>query len=188
MGTEIVFVLIYPVAAICLVAATYFWSKIAPLLGGSMLAYLPLVVGYGVSILGLAVLTYITSDATFTELIRQGYYTEAERSLYLPRRIVGSAILNSVFVLPAISFVVVPLTARLGRKRRLTLKWIALYAFAGWLVLSLFGWFLSAGSMVDPFSPTYVMGYTATLVATYGLPIPLMALLLLRQQSKAESV
>mgnify|MGYP001160874832 CR=1 FL=1 len=39
MGTEIVFVLIYPVAAICLVAATYFWSKIAPLLGGSMLAY-----------------------------------------------------------------------------------------------------------------------------------------------------
>jgi len=32
------------------------------------------------------------------------------------------------------------------------------------------------------------MGYTATLVATYGLPIPLVALLLLRQQSKAESV
>ena len=188
MGTEIVFVFIYPVAAICLVAAIYFWSGIAPLLGGSMLAYLPLAVGYGISILGLVVLTYISSEATFTELIRQGYYTEVERSLYLPRRIVGSAILNSVFVLPAISFIVVPLTARLGRIRRLTLKWIALYALAGWLVLSLLGWFLSATSMVDPFSPIYVMGYTASPVATYGLPIPLMALLLLRQQSKAASV
>lgn len=153
-----------------------------------MLAYLPLAAGYGISILGLAVLTYITSDATFTELIQQGYYTQAERSLYLPRRIVGSAILNSVFVLPAISFVVVPLTARLGRKRRLTLKWIALYALAGWLALSLLTWFLSAGSMVDPLSPIYTMGYMATPVATYGLPIPLMALLLRRQQSKTESV
>ena len=188
MGIEIVFVLIYPVAAISLVAAIYFWIRIVPLIGGSILAYLPLAAGYGISMLGLAVLTYIDSDATFTELIRQGYYTEAERSLYLPRRIVGSAILNSVFVLPAISFVVVPLTARLGRKRRLTLKWIALYALAGWLVLSLLGWFLSAGSMVDPFSLIYAMGYTATPVAIYGLPIPLMTLLLLRKLSKAESV
>ena len=188
MGTEIVFVLIYPVAAICLVAAIYFWSRIASLLGGSMLAYLPLTVGYGISILGLVVVAHVTSEATFTELIRQGYYTEAERSLYIPRRIVGSAILNSVFVLPAISFIVVPLTARLARKRRLTLKWIALYALAGWLVLSLLGWFSSAPSMVGPFYPLYVMGYTATPVATYGLPIPLMTLLLLRQQSKVESV
>ena len=70
MGTEIVFVLIYPVAAISLLAAIYFWIRIIPLIGGSRLAYLPLAVGYCISMLGLAVLTYINSDATFTELIR----------------------------------------------------------------------------------------------------------------------
>lgn len=188
MGTEIVFVLIFPVAALSLVAAIYFWIRIAPLMGGAMLAYLALAVGYAVSILGLVVLAYINSEATFTELIRQGYYTKAERSLYLPRRIVGSAILTSVFVLPAISFVVVPLTARLVRKSRLTLKWIGIYALGGWLALSLLGWFLSAGSMVDPFSLIYVMGYTATPVAVYGLPTPLTALVLLRKLRKAESV
>ena len=181
MGTEIVFVLIYPVAAVSLVAAIYFWIRIVPLIGGAMPAYLALAVGYGISIMGLVFLTYINSEQTFTELIRQGYYIEAERSLYLPRRIVGSAILNSVFVLPAISFVVVPLTARLVRKGRLTLKWIGLHVLAGWLALSVLGWFLSVGSMVDPFSLIYAMGYTASPMAIYGLPIPLVVLLLLRR-------
>jgi hypothetical protein len=129
----------------------------------------------------LAVLSYIDGNATFTDLIEQGYYTEAERSLYLPRRVVGSAILTMVFVLPAISFIVVPLTARLIRKGRLTLKWIALYAIVSWLVLSLLGLLLSARTMVDPFALTAVMGYTAIPVLIYGLPIPLMALLFLRR-------
>ncbi len=182
MGTEIVFVLIYPVAAFSLIAAILSWIRIVPLIGGSMQAYLPLAVGYSISMLGLAVLTYVNSDATFTELIRQGYYTEAERSLYLPRRVVGAAILISVLVLPAISFVVVPLTARLISTSRLTLKWIALYSLAGWLVLLLLEWLLSAGTMVDPFSLIYVMGYTATPVAIYGLPIPLTTLLFLKKE------
>lgn len=188
MGTEIVFVLIYPVAAVCLAAAIFFWFRIVPHTGGSIRAYLPLALGYGISMLALAILSYVNGDATFTELIRQGYYTEAERPLYLPRRIVGSAILNLVFVLPAISFIVVPLTARLIRKNRLTLKWIARYALAGWLVLSLLGALLSAGTMVDPFNLVYVMGYTATPVAIYGLPIPFMALWFLEALRKAESV
>ena len=147
-----------------------------------MQAYLPLAMGYSISLLGLAALTYVNSDAMFTELIRQGYYTEAERALYLPRRVVGSAILVSVFVLPTISFVVVPLTARLIRTRRLTIKWITLYSLAGWLILLLLGWLLSAGTMVDPFSLIHVMGYTAAPVAFYGLPIPLMTLLFLRKE------
>ena len=188
MGTEIVFVLIYPVAAVCLAAAIFFWFRVVPLTGGAIRAYLPLALGYGISMLALAVLSYVNGDATFTELIRQGYYTEAERPLYLPRRIVGAAILNLVFVLPAISFIVVPLTVRLIKKNRLTLKWIARYALAGWLVLLLLGWLLSAGTMVDPFNLVYVMGYTATPVAIYGLPIPFMALLFLRKLWSAESV
>jgi hypothetical protein len=182
MGTELVFVLIYPVAAACLAAAVFFWFKIASSVGEPIRAYLPLAIGYGISIFGLAVLSYVDGDATFTDLIQQGYYTEAERSLYLPRRVVGSAILTLVFVLPAISFIVVPLTARLIRKDRITLKWIALYALVGWLILSLLGLLLSARTMVDPFALTYVMGYTATPVIIYGLPIPLMALLFRRRQ------
>lgn len=182
MGTEIVFVLIYPVAAACLAAAVFFWSKIASSVGEPVRAYLPLAIGYGISIFGLAVLSYANGDATFTDLIQQGYYTEADRSLYLPRRVVGSAILTSVFVLPAISFIVVPLTASLIRKGRLTLKWIALYALVSWLSLSLLGLLLSARTMVDPFALPHVMGYTATPVIIYGLPIPLMALLFLRRR------
>lgn len=188
MGTEIVFVLIYPVAALCLVAAVFFWFKIAPsemlVLGGTVRAYLSLAVGFGISIVGLVVLSYLNSAATFTSLIQQGYYTEAQRALYLPRRIVGDAVLNMVLVLPAISFVVVPLTVRLIEKNRLTLGWIARYILAGWLALSLFGWLLSARTMVDPFTLIYAMGYTAIPVVIYGLPIPFIALLFLRNTWK----
>lgn len=182
MGTEIVFVLIYPVAAACLAAAVFFWLKIASSVSEPIRAYLPLAIGYGISIFGLTVLSYVNGDATFTDLIQQGYYTEAERSLYLPPRIVGSTILSLVFVLPAISFIVVPLTARLIRKGRLTLKWIALYALVSWLVLSLLGLLLSAKTMADPFDLTYAMGCAAAPVIIYGLPIPLMALLFLHRR------
>lgn len=182
MGTEIVFVLIYPVAAACLAAAVFFWPKIASTAGEPVRAYLPLAIGYGISIFGLIVLSYVNGDATFTDLIQQGYYTETERSIYLPRRIVGSAILSLVFALPAISFIVVPLTARLIRNGRLTLKWIALYALVSWLLLSLLGLLLSARTMADPLGLMYEMGCAATPVIIYGLPIPLMALLFLHRR------
>ena len=181
MGTEIAFVLIYPVAAACLAAAVFVWFKIASSVRDHIRAYLPLAMGYGISIFGLIALAYINGDATFTDLVNQGYYTEAERSLYLPRRVVGSAILTLVIALPAISFIVVPLTARLIRKGRLTLKWIAGYALVSWFILSLLSLLSSARTMVDPFTLTYVMGCTATPVIIYGLPIPLIALLFLRR-------
>jgi hypothetical protein len=179
MGTEIVFVLIYPVAAACLAAAVFFWFKIASSVAEPTRAYLPLAIGYCISIFGLTVLSYVNGDATFTDLIQQGYYTEAERSLYLPRRVFGSAILSLVFALPAISFIVVPLTVRLIRQGRLTLKWIALYALVSWLLLSLLGLLLSARTMADPFGLTFMLGHAATPVIIYGLPIPLVALLFL---------
>ena len=74
MGTEIVFVLIYPVAAACLASAVFFWFKIASSVGEPIRAYLPLAIGYGISIFGLAVFAYVDGDATFTVLIQQGYY------------------------------------------------------------------------------------------------------------------
>ena len=93
MGTEIVFVLILPVAAICLAAAAFFWFRVARLdyldLGGVVQVYLPLIFGLAISIAGLAVLSYLSSAANFTALIQQGYYTEPERSIFLPRRVVG---------------------------------------------------------------------------------------------------
>lgn len=189
MGTEIVFVLIFPVVALCLAAAAFFWFRIARLensgLGGIVRAYLPLIFGLAISIAGLAVLSYLSSAANFTALIQQGYYTEAERSIYLPRQVVGQAILSAVFVLPAICFVVIPLTVSLIRKDRLTLKRIALYAVAGWLVLSVLGWLLNHVTFIHPLPLLNVMAFTAIPVLTYGLPIPVAALSFVRPRMSA---
>jgi hypothetical protein len=72
--------------------------------------------------IGLALLSYIECYADFTSLVEQGYYNEAERAVYLPGRFVGQAVVELVFVLPAISFVVVPLTTWLIRTGRLTFR------------------------------------------------------------------
>lgn len=194
MGTEIVFVWIFPIAALCLGAAAFFWFRIArleqPMLGGLVRAYLPLIIGFTISIAGLAVLSYVSSAANFTALIQQGYYTEAERSAYLPRWVVGQAILSMIFVLPAICFVVVPLTVSLIKNNRLTFKWITLYAVAGWLALSLLGWLLNLATFIHPLSLLHVLAYTASPLVIYGLPIPVVALLFfkLRASSKNDKV
>lgn len=186
MGSEIVFVLIYPITAACIVAAIFFWFEVASFSGNPIRAYAALAIGYGISILGLAFLSYIDGYAVFTELVQQGYYAESDRSLYLPRRVMGAATLTSVFVLPAVSFIVVPLTARRIKKGRLTVRWIALFAIASWLIISLLGLLLSARSMVDPFAFANVLSYTAAPVMVYGLPIPLITLLLLRKQREVD--
>ena len=189
MGTEIVFVLIFPLAALCLVAAGFFWFRTARLeqstLGGVIQAYLPLIFGFAISIAGLVVLSYLSSAANFTSLIQQGYYTEAERSLYLPRRVVGQAILSAVFVLPAICFVVVPLTVSLIKKNRLTFKWIALYAIAGWFALSLLGWLLNLATFIHPLSLLTAMVFTAPPILIYGLPIPVATFLFFKTRLRA---
>ena len=114
MGTEIVFVLILPIAALCLPAAALLWSRVVKMrwgaTSGPLKAYVPLFAGFAVSMVGLALVTYIECYADFTSLVQQGYYTEAERAAYLPGRFVGQSIVELVFLLPAISFVVVPLT------------------------------------------------------------------------------
>lgn len=176
MGTEIVFVLIYPVALICVVAAIWFWfgvSKLGQPTGiRHIMAYLPLIAGLAVSMAGLALLTYVETNANFTSLIQQGYYTESERPVYLPRRVVGQALVNLVFVLPLICFVVVPLTTRLIRTGRLGLGEIGLRTVIGWIALSFVGWIL-----VPAYSLPDFLRSTAVPILIYGLPIPIAALL-----------
>jgi hypothetical protein len=163
MGTEIVYVLILPIAVLCLLAAVSFWSRVAKegweARSGRLGTYVPLFAGFAVSMAGLALLTYIERYADFIYLVQQGYYTEAERGLYLPRRVVGQAIVTLVFLLPAISFGVVPLTTWLIRRRRLTFKDIGLFAIIGWFALSLLGWVLS-------FAETPSFSFPSFLVST----------------------
>ena len=188
MGTEIVFVLIYPVALICILAAIWFWFGVAkaeqPSVSGRARAYLPLVAGLAVSMGGLALLAYIDGSADFTSLIQQGYYNEAERPLYLQRRIVGLAILRLVFVLPFVCFVVIPVTATLIRTARLNLGRIGLRLVIGWVALSCVGWLLSL-NVTPPYSLLDILSSTAVPVLLYGLPIPLAALWFFRRHRSA---
>lgn len=187
MGTEIVFVLILPTAAVCLAAAVLLWSRVAKMERragrGPLKAYLPLMAGFAVSMGGLALYTYIECYADFTALVQQGYYTEAERAVYLPGRAVGQAIVELVFVLPAISFVVVPLTTWLIGRGRLTFKEIALLASIGWVALSLVGSIFYFA--LTPYSFLTFLESTAIPVVLYGLPIPLAAIWLLAPKSQA---
>ncbi|MBV9529313.1 hypothetical protein [Sphingomonas sp.] len=177
MGTEIVFVLIYPVALGCLLVAVWRWfglAKIEPTREiGIASLFLPLIAGFVVSMMGLALLTYVYCYADFTSLVSLGYYTEAERPVYLPGRVVGQAVVELVFVLPAICLIVIPLTTRLIRNRRLTWSSIGLRAIAGWIVL------LLLGSLMSPESLLALLTDTVPPVLIYGMPIPIAALLLL---------
>jgi len=189
MGTEIIFVLILPIAALCLAFAAWLWSRVAKMergaRSGPLRAYAPLLVGFAVSMAGLALLTYIESYADFTSLVQQGYYTEAQRAIYLPGRLVGQAILQLVFVLPAMSFVVVPLTTWLIRRSLLSFKRVGLLAVAGWLALAIFGWLIRLGSIAPPYSLTSFLTSTAVPVLLYGLAIPIAAIWLLPPKRQA---
>ena len=186
MGTEIVFVLILPIAVVCLSAAVFFWSSVAKIgwagKRGPLKAYAPLFAGFLASMTAVAILSYIESHALFTYLIEQGYYTEAQRALYLPRRVAGHAIVQLIFLLPIIAFVVVPLTAWLIRADRLTLKAIGLFAVSGWVALLLLGWLLNLATSTPSYPMPTFLTSTAIPVLLYGLPIPLAAFLLLRSE------
>jgi hypothetical protein len=153
---------------------------------GPLKAYVPLFAGFAVSMVGLAFLTYVEGDLEFTALVQQGYYNEVQRAEYLPRRMVGAAILQLVFLLPVISFVVVPLTSWLVRRRRLTFRGVGLFAIVGWLALSMLGWLISLVTFTPlyPF-PSY-LGFTVAPVLLYGLPIPIAAMWLPRSNAKPE--
>ena len=189
MGTEIVFVLILPIAALCLPSAVLLWSRVAKMEWGAgsapLRAYVPLLAGFAVSMVGLAVLTYVECYADFTSLVQQGYYTEAERAVYLPRRVVGQAIVELVFLLPTISFVVVPLTTWLIRRGRLTFKGIGVLAIVGWFALSLLGWIVNLTTIIPPYSFPSFLESMVIPVLLYALPIPVAAIWLLGPKDHA---
>jgi hypothetical protein len=188
MGVEVVFVLIYPVALICTLAAGLFWliavraeRKFTKI--GYVTGYVPLIVGFVVSMAGLVILAYIHRVENFTWLVEHGYYTDAQRPIYLPRRIEGQIILDLVFILPPISFAVIPCTVRLIRTRRLTFAAIALRAVIGWIVLSIVGWVFTLN-----FTPhgnlLYFMKISVIPILLYGLPVPFTALAIFHLKSK----
>lgn len=189
MGTEIVFVLILPIAVLCLTAAVLLWSRVAKMgctAGNrSLKAYIPLFAGFTVSMASVAVLTYLACYADFTSLVQEGFYTEAQRPLYLPARVVVQAIVELVFLLPTISFLVVPLTIWLIRRERLTFKGIGLFAIVGWVVLSLVGWIFSYTAVAPSYSLSSLLQSTAIPVLLYGLPIPVAALWLFSPKRQA---
>jgi len=192
MGIEIVFVLIYPIALICLPAAIWFWSSVAKVDHPSRIehlqAYAPLLIGFAVSMGGLALLTYAECEANFTSLINEGYYTEAQRPVYLPGRISGQAIVNLVFVLPIICLGVIPWTARLIRTGRLRLGGIGIRAMIGWVGLSLIGWLFNLGVTIRPYPLVHFLKSDAIPVLIYGLPVPVAALLLSRRNRIQSSI
>lgn len=189
VGTEIVFVLIVPIAVLCLPAAVLLWSRVAKMgwgaTSGPLKPYVPLFAGFAVSMAGLALLTYIQCYADFTSLVQQGYYTEAERAVYLPSRVAGQATVELAFLLPAISFVVVPLTTSLIRRGRLTFKGIGLLAIIGWFALSLLGWIFNLTTVIPPYSLPSFLASTFIPVLLHALPIPIAALWLLPLKSQA---
>lgn len=183
MGVEVVFVLIYPVVLICVPAAFLFWwFAVARAEQPALIGYVPLIVGFAVSMAGLALLTYVERATDFTWLVEHGSFREAQRSEYLPRRVVGEAIVHLVFVLPAISFVVIPCTVRLTRTGRLTLRAIGLRAVIAWGVLSLVGWLLNVHTIIPSYPLSYFMKSAVAPVLIYGLPIPLATLWFFRRK------
>jgi len=124
----------------------------------------------------LILFTYIGCDADFTSLVRQGYYTEAERSVYLPGRISGQAIVNVVFALPIICFAVIPWTANRIKSDKLNWTTIGVRTLIAWLTLSLLGWAWSFGGVNASYFFTQILPTTAGIIVICGLPIPIAAL------------
>ncbi len=185
MGTEIVFVIIFPVAIFCCCIAAWSWLGIAGRYQSGALGwiagYTPVLAGIAVSLLCLTLITYAECYSDFTALIEQGYYTEAQRSIFLPRRVAGQEIVNILFVLPFIFVIIVPITARMILKDRLNLRRIAIFAVVGWIAMSLVGWLLNLALIEPPYALSHFLRSAGISILAYGLPVPIAATLFFRQ-------
>jgi len=179
MGNELFSILIVPIVLVCALAAIWFWFPLAQDAHAAgrthKSAYVSLCVGFAVSMLCVALLTYFESAANFSSLIEKGRYTEAQRSEYMPGRILMQAVLNLVFVLPAISFAVIPMTVKVAKANRLTLRLIGFRTLVAWLTLTLIGW----AAFLHNVSPRALLVFAlATLIPVVisAVPIPVAAL------------
>jgi hypothetical protein len=189
MGTEIVFVIIIPVALFCVSIAVWSWFCIASENQSSVLgriaAYVPILAGFVVSLICLTFLTCFECYADFTTLIEEGYYTENQRAVFLTSRVIGQEIVNLLFVLPFICLLIVPLTARLIRKNKLNLKALFAYAMIGWVSLSLVGWLFNIAYIEPPYAMSYFFRSAGVPILAYGLPIPIAVILFRRRRPTA---
>lgn len=183
MGNELLYVLIVPIAAVCLMAALWFWFPLAQNEESKIdfRAYIPLAIGFAVSMLCIAFLTYVESAANFSWLVDHGRYTEFQWSDYMPGRIATQAVLNLTFVLPAISFAVIPMTVKLVKLRRLTLRLIGVRVLIGWLALSVIGWAVFLHNVQLAAVLVFALA-TLIPVLICAVPIPLAALLFFRRR------
>ena len=166
MGGEGAPLVLFLEALICLPFAALFWFIAKQ---DRPVTFAPLLVGFTVSMVGLAFSAYVES---------QGEDPPG-------RWLVFDAIVVLLLVLPLISFVVLPITAVLVRRRCLTLRAIGLCALIGWVALSLVGWLLHLWWLSKHGGPTYPLSYflksTVIPVLIYGLPIPLVTRWFLRR-------
>ncbi|HEV2186184.1 MAG TPA: hypothetical protein VGR70_03195, partial [Stellaceae bacterium] len=188
--------LLFPEALVCLPAAGLFWLIAKQ---DRPITFAPLLVGFAVSMVGLALSAYVESQGEDPP----GRWFVFDASVVL------------LVVLPLISFVVLPITAVLVRRRCLTLRAIGLSALIGWvplsLVVSLVGWYNTSaltappecnGKRLDGCNGKFYTEEEARAVAAYhlsdlksdlkstfvpvliyGLPIPLMTLWFLRRRT-----
>lgn len=187
MGNELLYVLIVPIALVCVLAAMWFWFPLAQSDDATskidFRGYIPLAIGLAVSMLCVAFLTYLESAANFSWLVDHGRYTEFQWSDYMPGRIATQAVLNLTFVLPAISFAVIPMTVKLVKLRRLTLRLIGVRVLIGWLALCVIGW---AAFLHNVQLAAVLVFALATLIPVVicAVPIPLAALLFFRRRTQ----
>lgn len=185
MGTEIVFVIIFPVAIFCCCIAAWSWLGIAKRgqsgAVGWIAGYAPVLAGIVVSLLCLTLRTYAECYSDFTALIEQGYYTEAQRGIFLPGRFAAQEIVNILFVLPFICFLVIPITASMIIKDRLNLRSISIFAVFGWIAMSLVGWLFNLALIEPPYALSHFLRSAGISILAYGLPIPIGATLFFRQ-------
>ena len=175
MGIEIVFFLIVPVTLVCLAFGVWRWRSIAEPRGTWHSVYLPLALGLLVTFAGLALTTYVICDADFTDLVRQGHYAEAERAIYLPRRTIGQLIVNLMFALPIVAFIVIPWTRRVVADRRLSLAAVGFRVVMAWTVISALAFVAGIGGRMESFDPLLYSALVTMPFFMCGLPIALVA-------------
>ncbi len=185
MGNDLFFVLVFPIALVSVLAAIWFWYPLtqtqqAPF-KNHLRVYAPLAIGFFISMVCIALLTYFESAANFSSLVARGSYTDSQWAEYMPGRVATQAVLNLVFVLPAMSFAIVPMTVKLLKAQRLTLRTIGLRALIGWLALCVIGWVLFLHTVQVQALLVFSLS-TLIPVVICALPIPVAALVFFRNR------
>ena len=97
--------------------------------------------------LALLLTNYISAHIDFSQRVAKNLLPEIQRWSLTLDWALNNSMLAVVFLLPLLGFVAVPLTARLLKKQKLTVKNITVVLVLGWLAMALIGWL--AASDID---------------------------------------